>query len=154
MADMRLDNAREPEQLRRMQELAEKGDCHFCREGFEEKHTKPIIEEQKHWLVTANDYPYVKNDPSFHHYLIVPKRHITRISELLQEEQIELFQMIAWLENHLHIFDESIFVRTGNMDYTGATLDHLHFHFITGVQKSENSKPVRVKLAYKPNPNK
>ncbi len=132
LAEVRLDNARDPEQLRRMEELVRTGQCHFCREGFERRHAAPIIYETGSWFITANNFPY---DGSVHHYLIVVKRHITKVSEMRFLEKNELFNAIEWLELKLKVSGESIFVRSGDMAYTSATLDHLHFHFIVGERK-------------------
>ncbi len=149
MPQMRLDNAREPEQLRKMQELAQNGECHFCRAGFEAKHKAPIIHEDRYWFITANDFPY---KGSVHHYLIVPKGHITKISDIPTIDRLALFEAIEWLEGELSVTGESIFVRSGNMAYTGATLDHLHFHFLVGAEKTSEmtfDDNLMVTLGYK-----
>ena len=154
MPEVRLDNARDPEQLRRMEELVRNGQCHFCREGFTERHKAPIIYESDYWLITANNFPYTG---SVHHYLIVPTQgHPTKISSLDSEAWIYLQVAIWWLEKYLGVSGESIFVRSGDMALTGATLDHLHFHFLVGQRKDtepeENknkTEPLWVVLGYK-----
>lgn len=134
MAEMRLDNARDPEQARRMLELEKNGDCHFCGD-VKTKHTSPIIYDELRWFITANDFPY---KGSVHHFLIVSKRHITKISDLHMEAQLDLFKAMRWLENYLQTTGGSYFVRSGDMAYTAATLDHLHFHYIVGERKISN----------------
>jgi diadenosine tetraphosphate (Ap4A) HIT family hydrolase len=146
MAEMRLDNVREPEQLRRMEEHARSGTCHFCRDGFEQEHTAPIIHETDHWFVSANDFPY---KGSLYHFLIISKEHIIEISELCTEAWSELQHAITWLREHLGAPGASIFVRSGNMAYTAATLDHLHFHFLVGHKKTEGAKTIVAHLAYR-----
>ena len=32
----------------------------------------------------------------------------------------------------------SVFLRSGDMSYTGSTLDHIHFHLLTGAKKRKN----------------
>ena len=135
MAKVELGNARHPEQLQKMEELARTGQCHFCREGFESRHAAPIIRETDNWFVTANNYPY---SGTIHHYLIVPKVHMTRTQELSDQSRIELFDVHTWLEEHLDITGSSLLVRSGDMRLTCATLDHLHFHLIVGVKKVGN----------------
>ncbi|MFZ2621463.1 MAG: HIT domain-containing protein [Minisyncoccia bacterium] len=136
MAKVKLDNSRHPEQRERMEELVRTGQCHFCRKGFEDRHKAPIIHETDHWFVTANNFPY---QGSVHHHLIVPKIHITRLRELGNEARIQLFDVQAWLEDYLGTTGSSTFVRSGDMDLTCATLDHLHFHLIVGERKVGDS---------------
>ncbi|MFH1013981.1 MAG: HIT domain-containing protein [Thermoplasmatota archaeon] len=145
MAEMWLDNAHDPEQLRRMEELKQNGECHFCG-NITEKHTAPIIYENLRWFIVANDFPY---KGSVHHYLIVSKQHFTKLSDLYVEAQMELFDAIRWLETNLNITGESIFVRSGDMTRTGATLDHLHLHFIVGEKKSDETEWLTITVGYK-----
>lgn len=144
VAKMEMDNARHPEQLEKMLALEESGGCHFCAEGFKE-HSAAVIHEGNHWFVTANDFPY---EGSVHHYLIVNKTHITRLSEIADKARVELFSVIEWLEEYLGVAGASVFVRSGDMAYTGATLDHLHFHFLVGGNKADNPKHLSVVLAF------
>lgn len=151
MPEVKLDNSRDPEQRRRMEELIRTGQCHFCREGFENRHSAPIIYEDDNWFISANNFPYAG---SVHHFLVVPKTHITRVSELSTEDRVKLFDAFAWLEKYLNTPGEGIFVRSGNMAYTGATLGHLHFQFIVGVEKTGNEPNrledmILVPLGYK-----
>lgn len=144
MTEMRIDNAREPEQIRRMQELERSGECHFCLESFVQRYPNKIIHGGPDWYIVPNDFAY---PGSVHHYLIVSKHHITRVGDVSYSGRIELFSSITWLENHLKVTGESIFVRSGDMAYTGASLDHLHFHFLVGVEKSnpkEKDNPEEV----------
>lgn len=129
---VKLDNARHPEQRRKMEELIRSGVCHFRRTGFEKRHAAPIIYESSDWFIAANNYEY---KGSVHHFLIVSKRHVRKVSELSLKAQIDLFKAIKWLEKHLNVPGYSIVVRSGNMAYTAATLDHLHFHFVVGGKK-------------------
>lgn len=134
MADMRLDNARTPEQVERMQKLKEAGACFFCDDNYVTFGAMPAIFETTHWYVKKNDFPY---KGAVHHYLIVPKQHIKRIIDLRIDAWLEL-HIICWkLTNDLRVTGESIFVRSGDMLYTGATLDHMHFHFLVGGPKQE-----------------
>ena len=145
MAEMDFSNARIPEQLRRMEELQKSGECHLCG-NITGKHTAPIIYENLRWFITANDFPY---PGSIHHYLIVSRRHFTKLSDLFVEAQLELFDAIRWLENHLKVAGFSFFVRSGKMALTGATLDHLHFHFLVGEEKSDETEWLMVTLGHK-----
>lgn len=151
MKKMDFGNARDPEQIRRMNALKDAGLCYFCREGLEEKVPTPsVIFEKKYWYITPNNFPL---EGSVHHYLIVPKRHIKDLSEISENEATELFvMMVPWFKRNLKITGYSMFVRSGNTEFTGATIDHLHFHFLVGGKKPKNAtlqNVVPVVIAYK-----
>ena len=135
--EMRSDNARNPEQLKRMGKLRKDIGCFFCNENYLKVDASPAIKTLKHWYIKKNDYPY---EGSAHHYLIASKKHVTKIVDITSSAWIELPKAIRWLEHNLKTKGESIFVRSGDMRYTGATLDHLHFHFLVGGQKKKNGK--------------
>ena len=145
MSNQRMDNARDPEQLRIMMEHQKAGVCHFCPEGFK-KHKSPVIYDDEFWFITGNDYAY---PGSVSHYLIVSKQHVTKVQDLSISAQLTLFTAIEWLSYNLGFSGFSLFVRSGNMAYTGATLDHLHFHFLVGEEKSDNTEMLLVNLGYK-----
>jgi ATP adenylyltransferase len=151
MSIMNIGNARDPEQARRMKALTEAGKCYFCRQGSAENKTLPegIIREGHYWYIKANDFPV---EGSIHHYLIVSIRHATEMTELAETEELELFQIMRWLQTHLDVNGFSFFVRNGDTRYTGATMDHLHCHFIVGGQRPENftlTDALPVVLGYK-----
>lgn len=146
-----MDNARVGEQIRRMKALKKAGVCYFCRKGSKIKVTTPkIIKEGKCWYITPNNFPY---KGSVHHCLIVPKRHIRDLTEISKHEASELYsEMIVWLKKHFKVKGYSIFTRSGDMNFTGATLDHLHFHFLVGGKKPKNftlDDAIPVVIAYK-----
>jgi diadenosine tetraphosphate (Ap4A) HIT family hydrolase len=146
MAEMRFDTARHKEQLDRMRACQEKGLCYFC----ERVQTRErILADGKHWVVIKNDYEY---PGSIHHYLIVSKRHIFRETELFDSEWLEKLTMLRWLENYTKVPGFSEFCRNGNMMYTHASLDHLHFHFLSGIQKENGCEKIKVTLGYKKGP--
>lgn len=142
MAEIRLDNARHEEQIRRMQEAQKAGKCYLCEKFIEvRKHfSEPLPNDFEsplhighHWFVKVNDFPY---KGAVHHYLIVSTKHITDISEIDASSGFEFFRVIRYLEDYVDAKGFSVFVRSGDMAYTGATLDHLHFHFVVGERKT------------------
>lgn len=146
---LRLDNTRTPEQLRRMKRLANGMGCFFCKDNYLEVGASPAIHRAQHWYIKKNDFPY---EGTLHHYLIVPKRHITKITEITPGAWSELSEMVKWLDKLLKIKGYSILARTGDMKYTGATLDHLHFHLVSGAPKKKDGElkdNVRFTLAHK-----
>jgi ATP adenylyltransferase len=126
---MNMGNVREKDQLERMHRLQKEKRCFFCDENYTHIGASPAVYTSKLWYIKKNDYPY---KGSVHHYLIVPKNHIQTISEFPSASWKELQKAILWLEKKTKVTGYSVFVRSGDMRYTGATLDHLHFHFLVG----------------------
>lgn len=140
-----MSNVRTQQQAERMEEADKKGTCYLC-DRVAGEHNIPFIHEGVHWIIVLNDFPYA---PDIHHYMIVTKKHVTKVTELFPEEWLECLEMLKWIENKTNVAGYSFFVRNGDTHYTGATLTHLHFHFLSGNSENESSEPVRVKLAHK-----
>lgn len=134
---MNMANAREKDQLKRMKQLQKDKKCFFCKENYLDVGASPVLHESTSWYIKKNDYPYTG---SIHHYLIVPKKHIRKISDIHPASWPELLLLISWLEKKLKVKGYSMFVRAGDMQYTGGTIDHLHFHFLVGGKKPGTSK--------------
>jgi len=143
---MNFKNTRTKEQTERMKLLSKEKICHFCEDGFKATHTAPIIYKNEDWFITANDFPY---KGSTHHYLIVSKKHITDLKKINTKMQNNLFKSIFLLEKKLKVKGFSVFVRSGDMSYTGATIDHLHFHFLVGQKQNKKTDWLTVTLGYK-----
>ena len=124
-----------------MQLLVEAGLCYFCKQGSEEEKTLPETwYEGKRWYVMKNDFAL---PGSVHHYLLVPRRHITRSFDLSHIERREQGNLEKMLANNLKVSGYSMFVRNGDTKPTGATLTHLHYHFLVGGPKPE-SEPIII----------
>lgn len=146
---VRKDNARHPEQFKRMERLAKEIGCFFCYKNYLKVGASKSIHESRNWYIKKNDYPY---EGTIHHYLIAPKKHITKVTQISPRDWSELIKMIKWLDKYLKIKGYSVLVRNGDMKYTGATLDHLHFHLVSGgpkKKKGELKDNVRFTLAHK-----
>lgn len=134
---IKQDNARDPRQLSRMRRLAKEGVCFFCGDKYVEMGGAPAVRKAAHWYVRKNDYPY---EGTVHHYLVASNKHITKVTQIRPAAWTELLKIFGWLEKKLKVSGEGIFVRSGDLRYTGATLDHLHFHFLVGGKKKKNGK--------------
>src|SRR3989338_9062492 len=121
---LNLSNARNKKQKSRMEKINKDGVCPFCPENIIKYHKKPIIKNGRWWALTENDFPY--KGSSFH-LLAIYKKHINNISEN-------------------KIKGASFFIRFGDTDYTGGTVEHLHAHLLSGGKKQKNKKSVQVKL--------
>ncbi len=151
MSGVDLKNARDPEQARRMKALSEAGLCYFCKHGnFEDRTLPTSIHEGNCWYVMRNDFPL---DGSVHHYLIIPHRHVVNTHDLSVEESAELFSLVSWLASKLQTEGYSLFVRSGDTRLTGATITHIHFHFLVGGQRPDGPPDLKnvvpVVIAFK-----
>lgn len=146
MSKMKIENARVPEQARRMEDLKQKGLCFFCEQNYLKVGGSPPFITNERWYVKDNDYPY---SGTVNHILIVPKRHVTRLDELNQEEWNLLFPLLSRLKASHHEPGEAMFVRSGDMRYTGGTLDHLHFHYVVGTAVGDDTVSIKTKIGYR-----
>ncbi len=146
-----LSNTREVEQRLIMEELAVTGECFLCQDviaRITRKHPGVAslpIHEGKHWFIKNNDFPYQGTKL---HILIVPKRHVTKIEDLEVWEFVELKEMVVWVNTTYGVQGASMFIRYGDMSYTGATLAHIHFHIFHGVVKHEECEKIKPTLGY------
>lgn len=109
---------------------------------------KKILFRGDNWFVTPNDFPY---SGSKTHVLVVPVRHVITPKKLYTNELIELFSIIIpWLEKELGISGMTALFRFGDTKKTGATIHHLHVHFIEGVEKSSPDHiPITAVVGFK-----
>jgi len=146
---MKKDNARHSEQLNRMNALYKSGICFFCKKNYLSVGASPEIYRNTSWYIKKNDYPYTG---STHHYLIVSNKHLNKITQLSLSQWSKLRETIKWLQKKLASKGESIFIRSGDLRYTGATFGHLHFHYVAGGPKKKGFKlrdNIRATLGYR-----
>lgn len=149
---LNLAHARNAQQKDLMQQIKKDGVCPFCREHLEKYHPMPIIEERTWWVATANMSPY---EGTRLHLLFIYKNHATMIDEIdgieFNEAKIELFDMISWAVSEYNIDAGAFFIRFGDTDKTGGTVEHLHAQLIVGEtsRTDKNAEGLKVKLGYK-----
>lgn len=142
-----IKNSRTPEMRRRMKLLQERGICAFCKEGMNFLEKTELYSGQL-WFVTINDAGY---EGSVTHVMAVPRRHIRDPEELTLEELHEFFRVvIPWARNELKMEGVAALFRFGRTERTGATIHHLHVHFIEGVDRVDlNHPPVFAVVGFK-----
>ena len=142
---LNLSNARNKKQKDRMEKINKDNICPFCPKNILKYHKRPIIKKGKWWILTPNDFPYKGTSL---HFLAIYKKHIKNISEVslgASKELMDLFNEVV-LENKIK--GGSLFLRFGDTDYTGGTVEHLHAHLISGGIKQKNKKSIKVKLGF------
>lgn len=128
-----------------MERTFKKNVCPFCSDSLKKFHNRPIIKRNSSWFVTENKFPYAGARV---HLLIIYKRHIQHITEVLPDEWSDLGRLLSWISATYKVKGGSFFFRFGDTQYTGATISHLHGHFITGVTRARAKGSIETRLAY------
>lgn len=123
-----------------IEKIAEDAVCPFCPEHLARYHTPPILKTGDYWIVSHNMYPY---DNASHHFILITKEHLTDSKDLSANAWTELQEMVSWLIDEYQIESGTLFMRSGNMEKTGATVQHLHAQFVVG---SDPDKPVITRV--------
>ena len=116
-------------------------DCPFCE--IIEKNTERIIRQTEHTFTVLSDPRLMPG-----HLLVIPKRHIQRLSELDEQERVEMLDEVAILED---IILNNVapgcdisqhfrpFIPQGRLK-----VDHLHIHLRPRAFEDELYKKVQI----------
>lgn len=117
---------------------------------FEPKGTESFSKE--HLLLFRNDlvvvllnrFPYANG-----HLLVAPVRHIATLTELKNDENLALMNMLqhccSILETHLHPHGFNIGLNLGSVAGAGIN-DHLHFHIVPRWEGDHNYMTVTAEI--------
>lgn len=115
-------------------------DCPFC--NFDKERTRIIKEGKYIWIILSN--PRLVDG----HLLIVPKRHIEKLSELKEEEKKELLDtVIEFQEKILLTFSSGCDIRQNCRPFlkeSEVKVDHLHIHLLPREFEDELYKKCQV----------
>lgn len=114
------------------------GKCPFCKENFK-YHKNPILKEEKNCFITESSWPY-KNTQ--HHFLIIFKKHKENLSQLDSLDLKAVSKLVNWAIKKYKIKGGGLILRFGKRIYTGATVNHLHFHLIVPKIKKRKVKTI------------
>lgn len=137
-----LDAARSRDQRLYMEGLERDGICIFCEEHVAEHQANPVEMRGEHWFVTRNSYPYAGTAA---HYLIVARRHVRTFDELPDEAGAELWSIKRTLKRQLDPVATATVERSGEMQFNGGSVAHLHVHFVALEESPEET--VRFKVS-------
>lgn len=140
-------NARTEEQKNLMARIETDGVCPFCAEHFTTYHPKPILKETDFWFVTENMSPY--EGTKLHFIFVYKPSHISTLDQISPEAGADLVTLLAWVTQTYSIEGGSFFMRFGNTQFNGSSVEHLHAQLITGTTQSEDNEAIRVKLGWK-----
>lgn len=141
------DEARTEKQKKLMAQIEADGVCPFCAEHFARYHPEPILKETENWFVTTNMSPY---EGTTKHFLFVYKlEHTNSPADVTPEAGAELFSLMSEIIHTHDIPGGGFFMRFGEGGYNGSSVEHLHAQLVVGVQKSDETEGLKVKLGYK-----
>lgn len=138
-----LDNVRGDQQREDMEAALAQGHCMFCKENLGLYHTRPIIYYGSHWLLTENQYPYPNTSI---HLLIISKNHAEKFSDLDREAGLEFFEILRLIEHQFNIKSGALFSRFGDIQFNGATINHLHTQVIIPDIKNKDSARIILRV--------
>jgi ATP adenylyltransferase len=107
-------------------EIAEAGVCPFCPDNMK-WHPNPILARHGDWFATKNGQPY---DNAEQHYLIIGEVHKVHLAELTATDLENVHELASRLTHGDEVVGGGLVLRFGPTKYTGATVQHLHFHLI------------------------
>jgi diadenosine tetraphosphate (Ap4A) HIT family hydrolase len=141
MAHARVEHQRET-----MEQIQEDDTCPFCREHLMKYHTKPLLYESEHWILTENFAPY---EGTKHHYLLIAQKHCEGFWELSPEAKVDLFDVLDRVRKDDKMKGGTLVMRWGDTDHTGASVTHLHAQLVVGASRKEGGEPILTALGYK-----
>jgi diadenosine tetraphosphate (Ap4A) HIT family hydrolase len=146
MSHVNLDNATRPGDdtyKKVIEQIHQEKICPFCPEHLSKFHKHPILLEGNRWRVTTNMYPYKGTK---YHFLFIHREHITDTANMPQESFIELRQHINQMVKENNIPGGTLMMRCGDTTHTGASVTHIHAHFVVPDFENPYHKPVRVRI--------
>ena len=138
-----LDNARLDEQRRVMKNILDNQECPFCPEYLDKYHKQEILRQGIHWILTKNQWPYKNTDV---HLLAIAAYHAEKLADLRKGSFDELQGYMVWAEHEFKVCAGTIAVRFGDSSLNGATVRHLHVHFIVPSPDKPDNEKVRFKI--------
>lgn len=129
-----------PWRLKGVTERSQK--CIFCEminEDLSQDEKNLIVYRGNKIFIVMNKYPYNNG-----HVMLVPYRHITRFTELDNDEIIEIFDLLKRLES---CYQKTMSPHGFNLGINigidaGAGYEHLHFHLVPRWRGDTNFMPV------------
>ena len=123
--------------------------CPFCEKHFLKYHIRPILKTGTYWLLTENFHPY---SGAKHHLLAVSRTHVEHFEKLSPAAHAELFKLFGAEARKRGIRGGTIFMRFGETEYTGGSVNHLHAQLVSGVKRGKNTEPLVTPISNKKKP--
>jgi len=107
-------------------DILKTGKCPFCPDMFL-WHPWPILHRHGDWFITRNGWLYENAE---HHFMIIGNRHIISTLQMTPSDHDDVDGLTRWAIHRFKLTGYGICSRSGDTNYTGATVQHLHFHLI------------------------
>lgn len=149
MSEFNFRHAREEEQVRVMLKIQQDKDkvCPFCWKNLEKYHPKPILKKGAWWWLSENAWPY---KGARVHFIFFYKEHVKHISQINPSAFNELGELTSWVERIYSLKGYALFIRSGRMEETGSSVQHIHAQLIAGSsQQGPDSEALKIKLGYR-----
>lgn len=118
--------------------------CPFCPEHLDDWHEQGVVAENAGWILTPLDFPYTNTD---RHIMAIPKRHIESLSDIYPEDMTNLLSLLQWAEITYSVDSGGIVMRFGDPAHNGASVRHLHVHFVVPRHNLPRDQKVRFKIS-------
>lgn len=122
-----------------MRKNFEDGHCVFC---DLDRERNEVLWEDNFFMLWKVPAGIGKKRPLEHHILIVPKRHIHFVADLIDEEAISLIAANRFARDKLGYTGGLNHAREGDMRNNAGTVPHLHFNLFQPNGTSEVRVPV------------
>jgi diadenosine tetraphosphate (Ap4A) HIT family hydrolase len=129
-----------PELLAKYEQTVLSGECPFCDPYIK----NDFVDSTMHWHVVHNQFPYKYPDgePVRLHLLVIPRRHLIRLDELLVDEWAGLSQVMQIVRRRFPFVPEGFGLGIRSDKVGGVTLYHLHAHIIVPQIGRDGQKPI------------
>ena len=142
-----LDNARWPDQIAAMQKSLDNHESPFLLNNLDKYHHLPVIKKGEWWYITANQWPY---EHTKLHFLIIATHYWTKIEQITPRAACEALSLAKWLIQEYKIPGGAWCIRFGDSNYSGATIDHLHWQFMVPDLTAPDYDRVHFSIGKKP----
>lgn len=142
-----LDNSRYPDQKAKMEAYLQTGVSPFLPENIVKDGQQTILKKGDFWYITKNRWPYAHTK---YHYLIIANQYWTSLDQITPAAAVEVISLTRWLCQHFHVSGGAICLRFGDTNYSGGTVDHLHWQFIVPDLDAPDYDRIRFVVGKKP----
>jgi diadenosine tetraphosphate (Ap4A) HIT family hydrolase len=121
------------------------GFCPFCEKHLFKHHRRPVIYKSKYWLVTENSWPY---KGSRFHFLFITRTHIETTESMSPAMWADLQKLYRKLVRANGIEGATLMIRSGDTKFTGASVNHLHAHLVSGSPRTKKTTPIKTLVGF------
>ena len=116
------------------------GECPLCEKGLREAGNE-ILRVSNGWQLITTRFPYKNTDQ---HLLILPIKHVDSFREITGDDFVTVQSLLLWAVEHFQMPGGGLTLRFGDLDYSGATISHVHFHIIVPSFNQSTALPYLV----------